>query len=89
MRLLAAATLVAIVAVGAPMHAHDLAVEGGNALPQKAPCAACVVNASPGIILERADIAPIFVALAVVHSSERVVVALALPVRPGRAPPTV
>jgi hypothetical protein len=84
-RLAAAAILVAVVAVGAPLHAHDIA-SGGDAA-QKAQCAACVVGANPGLVLAPADFVPSFDAIDVVSVAESDVVTLSVAVRPGRAPP--
>lgn len=90
LRLFAAAVLVAFIAVGAPMHSHDVVAIGADQTsPQKAPCAACTVSASPGLVLERADVAPRLEAVAVVSDRELAVVALPVSVRSGRAPPAV
>lgn len=87
-RLVAAAVLVAVVAVGAPLHAHDLVPSGSDTL-QKSSCAACVVSASPALVLEQVDAVPRFEALDVVSVDEPEVAALSFAVRPGRAPPVV
>lgn len=89
-RLFVAAALVAVVAVGAPLHSHDVVAIGADqASPQKVPCAACVVGASPGLVLERVDVAPRLEAVAAVSDPENAVVTLPVAVRPGRAPPSV
>jgi hypothetical protein len=86
-RLLSAAVMIAVVAVGAPLHSHDVALDGDAPSPQKAQCAACVTGASPGLVLERTDVAPVLEAIAVVSTPEIAVVVLPQPVRCGRAPP--
>lgn len=88
-RLVIAAMLVAVVAVGAPLHSHDVALDGDQPSPQKAPCAACVTGASPGLVLERTDVVPRLEAIDVVSVSECDVVRFSFRVRPGRAPPVV
>jgi hypothetical protein len=88
-RLLTAAVLVAVVSVGAPLHSHDVAFGDDRAAPQKAQCAACITGATPGLVLDRTDLAPRFEAVAVVSVPETIALALSLPVRPGRAPPPV
>ncbi|MGK2857039.1 MAG: hypothetical protein ACSLFQ_07525 [Thermoanaerobaculia bacterium] len=87
-RLLAAATMIAVIAVGAPMHSHDLAFGSGEAgAPQSSTCAACVSGASPGLVAESADFAPGLQPVDVVAAVESCAVALSLPIRAGRAPP--
>jgi phage tail protein X len=86
-RLISAAVLIAVVAVGAPLHSHDVALDGDQTTPQKASCAACVINASPGLVLEQTDIAPVLQAIAEVSVPDIAVVVLPQPVRCGRAPP--
>jgi len=86
-RLLSAAVMIAVVAVGAPLHSHDVALDGGQTAPQKSSCAACVLGASPGLVLEQTDIAPVFQAIAELSVPELAVVVLPQPVRSGRAPP--
>jgi hypothetical protein len=89
-RLFAAAVLVAVVAVGAPLHSHDIvAIGAGHDSLQKSPCAACIVSASPGLVLERADVDPNVEAVRAVSLPENSVVSLSVAVRPGRAPPAV
>lgn len=87
-RLLAAATTIAVIAVGAPMHSHDLAFGNGEASAPKNPtCAACVSSASPGLVAERGECAPGFQPVDLVPATESCTVALSLPIRSGRAPP--
>lgn len=87
-RLLAAATMIAVIAVGAPMHSHDLALGTGEAgAPKNSTCAACVSSASPGLVAERGEFAPGFRAVDLVPAVESCAVARSLPIRAGRAPP--
>lgn len=89
-RLVAAAALIAVLAVGVPMHSHDLVIgTSDGSAPQKAPCAACVASASPGLVSDRADVVPVWQAVDVVFAPASVAVALPLPIRSGRAPPAV
>ncbi len=89
-RLIAAAAMVAVIAVGAPLHSHDLSVNSGEpGSSPKAPCAACVTGANPGLVAVHADVAPHFLAVDDVSISETVAVSLSLPSRTGRAPPVV
>ena len=89
-RLAAATALIAVLALGVPMHSHDLVIgtSDGNA-PQKTPCAACVTSASPGLVSDRADFVPAWQPVGTVHAPESIAVAVALPLRSGRAPPAV
>jgi hypothetical protein len=87
-RLVAAAALIAVIAVGAPLHSHDLVLGSDDgSTPQKAPCAACVTGSSLGVVSERVDVAPGFQRIGVVFAHESLVVAFSLPIRSGRAPP--
>ena len=87
-RLVAAAALIAVLAVGVPMHSHDLVIgTSDGSAPQKAPCAACVTSASPGLVPDRADFVPAWQPVGAVLAPESVAVAVALPIRSGRAPP--
>lgn len=89
-RLVAATALIAVLAFGVPLHSHDLVIgTSDGSAPLKAPCAACIASASPGLISDRADFVPVWQAVGVVLSPESVAVAVALPIRSGRAPPTV
>lgn len=89
-RLVAAAALIVVLAAGVPLHSHDLVIgTSDRGAPQKAPCAACVTSASPGLVSDRADFVPAWQPVGVVLAPESVAVAVALPIRSGRAPPAV
>jgi hypothetical protein len=88
-RVLTAAALVAVVAVGAPMHSHDVGGFADGDTPQMAPCAACVSSASPGLVLACAEVTPRLEPIGVVSTPCRDLVPLPVAARSGRAPPTV
>lgn len=89
-RLVAATALIAVLAVGVPMHSHELVIgTSDGSAPQKAPCAACVASASPGLVSDRADFVPAWQPMGMVLAPESTAVAIALPIRSGRAPPAI